>query len=371
MPCVMDPHTLVGAMLTVGQRYSIDVRDMHALPLKLMVLSVKYVSKTSLWAARFGEDYVHWELVDGVQGRNILGGSAEWLALLSHCRWADVYKHESTLAVAHPPLHVLRAHMRACSLDTGGEDAWTLVCRVFLLMLIQGLPSLLHTLEVLTCGVFKRDTHAGCIQLLAKQAEHLFTPAQYEAALNFVLDHCAVDARVLEQTLALCQAAQEERRLNLKMSRMTVIQGRPRLRERVSSVLKTEERKAQVDTMLDTWESYTGFCYKHQFPPTLSDRIKTRLYFLASQTRWDWAQHLHLVLPSAGPLLAKVAAHPITQPVSRGLGGFIQGPAASGRLALGARERLVVLHPHGLRPLHQAVKGGGRQASAFSKRGGA
>ena len=70
-----------------------------------------------------------------------------------------------------------------------------------------------------------------------------------------------------------------------------------------------------MDTLLDTWESYTGFCYKHQFPPTLSERIKSRLYFLASQTRWDWRPHVEAVLPSgAGALLDKVRAHPITQP---------------------------------------------------------
>jgi hypothetical protein len=70
----------------------------------------------------------------------------------------------------------------------------------------------------------------------------------------------------------------------------------------------------QVDSLLDTWESYTGFCYKHQFPPTLSERIKSRLYFLASQTRWDWRRYVDGVLPSSGPLLDKVKAHPITQP---------------------------------------------------------
>jgi hypothetical protein len=70
----------------------------------------------------------------------------------------------------------------------------------------------------------------------------------------------------------------------------------------------------QVDTLLDTWESYTGFCYKHQFPPTLSERVKSRLYFLASQTRWEWRQQVGSLLPSGGALLDKVKSHPITQP---------------------------------------------------------
>lgn len=78
------------------------------------------------------------------------------------------------------------------------------------------------------------------------QAGHLFTPGQYESTLQFILDKCVMDTRALEQTLALSRASMEDRKLSLKMSRMTVVVGRPRLRDRVSSVLRTEERKAQV-----------------------------------------------------------------------------------------------------------------------------
>ena len=118
----------------------------------------------------------------------------------------------------------------------------------------------------------------------------------------------------MEQTQALMQASMDDRKLSLQMSRMTVIQGRPRLRDRVTSELRTEERKAQVDTQLDTWESYGGFSHKHQFPPTLSEKVRSKLYFLASQTRWDWAKYVEMVLPSGGPLCVKVIGHPITQP---------------------------------------------------------
>lgn len=78
------------------------------------------------------------------------------------------------------------------------------------------------------------------------QAEHLFTPEQYQTTLNFMLDRCKVNTAKLEQTLALANAAMEDKRLSLSLSRMTVVQGRPRLRDRVTSVLKTEERKIQV-----------------------------------------------------------------------------------------------------------------------------
>ena len=333
----MDKHDVVQCMLTAGKKYSISTNDLRVLLLKLVVLSVKYVSKQGLWAARFeATDYVDWDLVESQpQKRNILGGCKEWMGLLSFCNWEQLIKHESMIQTQLAPLQMLRRHIRESNLDTGDKDAWTVTCKIFLLMLVQGLPSL-HALENLTCSVFRRDTQSGCMALLAKQvnsrgyfmvyfsnrtdffvcvqAEHLFTPQQYEATLQFVLDKCDIDVASLDQIHTLIQATLEDRRLSLKLSRMTVIQGRPRLRDLVSRELKTEERKAQVDTLLETWESYTGFCYKHQFPPTLSERIKSRLYFLASQSRWDWPKFVAQVLPAGGPILDKVVAHPITQP---------------------------------------------------------
>lgn len=78
------------------------------------------------------------------------------------------------------------------------------------------------------------------------QAEHLFTPEQYQTTLVFILERCKVNVAKLQQTLALANAAMEDKRVSLSLSRMTVVQGRPRLRDRVASVLKTDERKAQV-----------------------------------------------------------------------------------------------------------------------------
>ena len=306
--CVrMERHEVLHAMLVSGKNYSLGVHDLRALLLKLTVLSAKYISRRALWAQLFGEDYVDWDLVEA-SAKNIVGGCPEWLGLLAFCRWDELGKHEIPA-----PLQALRKNMQACGLDLGGGVAWTLVCKAQLLLLLQGVPAS-HALEVLTCGVFKRNTQAGCTQLLARQAELLYTPAQCEATLLFMLRHCEVDSAALEQTQQLVQASADDRKLCLKMSRMTVIQGRPRLRDRVTSVLKTEERKAQVDTQLETWESYTGYTYKMHFPPTLSEKVRSKLYFLASQTRWNWQKYVEAVLPGGGALCQRVAEHPITQP---------------------------------------------------------
>lgn len=165
----MDKHEALQTMVSAARKYSLAINDLRTLLLKLIVLSVKYVSKKALWDSQFsGADFVDWDMVDSQIKRNVLGGCAEWIALLAFCKWEGLVKHESAIQNQHPPLLTLRRHMRESSLDTGDKDAWTLTCKVFLLMLVQGLPSL-HSLEMLTCGVFKRDTHTGCISLLANQ----------------------------------------------------------------------------------------------------------------------------------------------------------------------------------------------------------
>ncbi len=163
----MDKYQVLHAMLATGQTLSIGVSDLRALLLKLIVLSVKYVSKRDIWSTRFGEDYVDWNLVDGVQAnKSLLGGTAEWLGLLELCKWEDLTRQEGAV---HPLVRAVRKHMKECNLDTGDATGWTLACKIFLIMLLQGVPSL-HTLEVLTCAVFKMNTQAGCTMLLAKQA---------------------------------------------------------------------------------------------------------------------------------------------------------------------------------------------------------
>lgn len=171
----MDAHGTLHAMLAAGKKFSFDVSDLSSLPPRIVILSVKYVSKEALWEARYvneseeGSGFVHWQLVNMLgSSKNALGGCAEWLGMLGFCQWDELHKAEAEIGSSHPLLVLLRRNLRECNLDTGGTDAWTLACKVFVLMLVQGLPSL-HTLEVLTCTYFKKDTHRGCIELLAKQ----------------------------------------------------------------------------------------------------------------------------------------------------------------------------------------------------------
>ena len=115
---------------------------------KLIVLSVKFVSKEILWKEMFNEDHVHWELVNQQKNKNIVGGYSEWITLLSFCSWENLGKVEGLIISTYPMLHVLKGHLKESNIDIGGPESWTLTCKILILTLIQGLPSL-HAIEVI------------------------------------------------------------------------------------------------------------------------------------------------------------------------------------------------------------------------------
>ena len=321
----MDVQTLADVMVSVGERYATSVKDLRKLALKLVVLSLKYVDRKALWAQLFGPslgaetsqttdapeaEYVDWALVERAPpAGNILGDASVWLGLTRVCSWEGIQPLEAEISLNHAPLHGLRQALRAAGLDPGGAEGWTMVCAAYILTLIQGVPAL-HALDLLTCQFFKRSTRSACMAVLSQLSDTPYTQHQHQATLCFVLQHAVVNTGSLERALSVIRASREERRLNLQLKSMTVIQGRPRLRDRAAV---TEEYKSDTDMKLKTWESYRAWSYKHSLPSTLSEGIRMRLYFLAAQTAWPWRDHLKTVIQSA-PIAVKVAAYPVTQP---------------------------------------------------------
>ena len=311
----MDLCTLVATLVGVGEHYNTSTDDLKRLVAKLCVLGLRYVSRRDLWEALFGADeYVHWELLEKTPpNQNVVGDLGCWLALMSVCSWGDLKKHEGEIAARHPSLVTMRKNMREAGVDAGAGDGYTLACQALLLTLVRGLPGL-HTLEMLTCQFFKRNTHASCMDLLARQADSSFSPEEQLETMAFVLGHMQVNVTALQANLAIVKARRDEKQLCLKLKSAVAIQGRPRLRSRLSSTFNTQDSKMQADIALNTWESYAGWLYLHTLPTTLSEGVKHRLYFLSSQSSWDWAEYLPRVLPSAKGILAKVAQYPVTNP---------------------------------------------------------
>ena len=127
----MSMPLLVDSMLSVGQHYSMDVRDLRALCVKMIVLSLKFVDRPCVWDALFPDHFVDWDLVK--PSGNVLGDLHLWLPLLELCEWDSLDRVQAD----HPPLLNMRKALRAVGLDNG---LWTMPCQLLILQMLQGIP---------------------------------------------------------------------------------------------------------------------------------------------------------------------------------------------------------------------------------------
>jgi hypothetical protein len=170
------------------------------------------------------------------------------------------------------------------------------------------------------------------VHFLATLCDTKHTQEAYLTTLALILSttHLKIQAQSLAHTLSIINAQREERQLNLKLKTLQLSSLRPRLRDRLKSTLLTEHNKEQVDTRLGTWDSYTGYCHTHRFPNNLSDRVKRQLYFLASQTQWDWRPHVGALIKTK-EIESRVQTHPVTQPDPAILHQVIESLSMDGR----------------------------------------
>lgn len=298
----MSLALLAESLVSSGVHYSLDVKNLRDLSAKMCVLSFKYIDRKALWDRVCPGAYVHWDIVK--PDTNTLGDLLVWIPLLELFSWEGVERHEA----AHPPLVNMRKAMRAAGIDFGGSG---LLCQLLILHMLQGIPSL-QAFQLMTCRLLKRDTSQACALLLAALSDCPQTPEAYELALAVALGECLrVDTAPLEAHLRSAQARKQDISRALKQKSMTSYSGRPRLRDRATP---SAEQKLRLDTAHGTWESYTGFCQLHQFPNALSESVKARLYFLASQEQWDWRQHVPAILRHGGEVAEKVRQFPVSRP---------------------------------------------------------
>ena len=328
----MDQRTLVRTLLNIGKRYTIACDDLNLLITKICIISLKYINREQLFEEFYGspdddedeeekeedseardkpasnqKSFVDWDLLYRLKTDNVLGGITSWISLLDFMSWKHLEGKESEIAKKYPILNKLRNQIQEVGLDPGKDDeAWTLTCKIKMLMMIMHLPTL-KAIDVYTCAVFKKSTTTKCMQLLSLQSEMLYTPQEQLEIMYFILKEVKINTDTLKQTWNVILLQQQEVKLVLEQQRMQVIHGRPRLRDRL-------DKARRVHSTLNTWETYTGFCYRHQFPPTLSENVKSKLYFMASQTQWKWQDYLHVIIPGASMITQKVAEYPVTQP---------------------------------------------------------
>ena len=301
---------LVLRLMQFSEQYNVNQKDIAALPVKALILSLKYVNRKELFSSLYPYDFADWDLAERTAS-NTLGDAETWLTLLSLLDWPQLTdKHRVEIETHHAPLALVKAALKSNNLDSPG---WGTACRVLILQLIQGLQCM-HAVELLTSRMLAKSTHEATMKLLAGMYDTKHLPEEYLKTLAFVLspDSLTVQETGLTQTLAIIAAQREEHKLNLKMRSMQMVALRPRLRDKLKTSLLTEQRKEHVDSESGTWDSYNGFCHAHHFANTLSDRIKRQLYFLAAQTRWDWGRYVSRLIDNAD-IEERVRQRPVLQ----------------------------------------------------------
>lgn len=302
----MDSRLFADIILDICRQVNMNTDDIKKVIKKIIVISLKYIPREQLWNQMFPDEFVDWNILNNSKD-NILKNITAWIKLLDLMSWKGMQLMGAEIKLDVPMLQTLQEHLKEVCMDPGKEETWTMVCKVKILLMLLGIRSK-DAIEIFTCNVFKKDTSSPTLQLLSLQSDVKYTPEEELACIKFILDHAELDTNILEKNIIITKAAKEEKKMNLQMSRMQVVQGRPRLRDRLTKTMTNPE------TVFNAWETYTGFCYKHQFPPTLSEAIKSKLYFLAAQTAWDWRKYVPRVITGSTAIVNKVVEYPVAQP---------------------------------------------------------
>ena len=328
----MDARVFTNLFLTVTKRHNIGDYDVERALKLICVASFKLIERPLLAMRMYADVNIDWENVDRTRG-NIWGDSATWFALLDMFDWTHLEDMQGLIVTDFPLVASVRKHLVEVELDPGKGEGWTLACKILILRYIKGLDTL-HAVDLLTCHTFKRPTTAACMQFLSKQSEIMSTQDEVTDTMVFLFKHARVNTAFVEQNIAVAKAYEVDLKQSIETSRMQQVKGRPRLRDRLSTVM--DRGNVDADTLtVNMWDSYTGFCYKHQFPPTLSESLKMKLYFMACQTNWDWKTHLPKVALGLNLIIQKVASYAVAQPDVPTLCKIIETLSMNGRASFG------------------------------------
>lgn len=323
----MNLRELVLRLTKIAEQYNLDKQELSSLLIKTIVLSLKYVDRRALYTELFPSHYADWNLIETtLRSTNALGDTEPWLTLLNQIEWPSL--SDKDIDHTNPILSQIKSALKSNNIDQPG---WTVACRILILQLIQGLQSM-HAIELLTSRTLQRNTRDNTMKFLASLYDQKHLPTEYYSTLLFVLNtsHLVINTQALSQTLSILTAQREEHMVTMKLKNIQLVSLRPRLRDRLKTSLLTEQNKERVDGQLGTWDSYTGYCHTHRFPNNLSDRVKRQLYFLSSQTTWNWRAYVHKFIQHTD-LQEKIQQHPVTQPDVQVLAGVIEGISMDGR----------------------------------------
>lgn len=299
---------IVQKLVSTGWNFSMDTTNLSLLIVKLTVLSLKYIDKQKLWEKLFCDsenNHVDWSLIK--PDFNAFNDLYFWIPLIEQCYWGN-----SLADCKNPIIQHIKQSLQLAGVDYDPQS-YDLACQLLILHLLQGIP-VLYAFEQLTCRKFNKDTHHVATILLSNISNILYKPEEYEVVLQEILHNknIKIHTEVFQEKLDLLNSQQETIKVLSKQNTQSFLSnGRPRLRDLLE--FSTKE-KTQLDTKLGTWESYQSYCQLHQFPNILNEVTKQKIYFLVSQTKWQWQEHVAAVVGHHGEMTDKIIQYPVMNP---------------------------------------------------------
>lgn len=319
-----DLTLIVQKLVETGFHFSMDTKNLSLLVTKLIVLSLKFVDKQKLWASLFEQsdlNHVDWSLLKPEY--NAFSDLYYWIPLIMHCSWEGIERIVDQ--------HLILQHIQHALVEAGiSSEDYTFMCQLLILHLLEKM-SVLGAFEHLISHKMKGSVNHVSAVLLANISNKLFKPEDYETTLCSVLSdtHMRVNVKPLQDKLSMLESQRESIvNLNIQFKKDAYVSSRPRLRDLLDF---SASDKVQMDTRLGTWESYVCFCQLHQFPNILNEVSKQKLYFHASQTRWNWKEHLHHVIGPQEEMIQKLSDYPVSKPDLEVLHACIQRMNMNGR----------------------------------------
>jgi hypothetical protein len=285
-------------LLQAAEVYNLDQKDIKSLCLKVLILSLKYVDRRAMFETLFPGQFADWE-----KAQITFGDAVTWLTMLGLMSWKSL---TDNLQVRDVLLEQTKAALKKNNIDMNG---WDVACKVLILQMIVGLQSV-HAIELLTTRLLNTNTRQSTVLFLASTYDNKHPPETYTRTLTSIIENAHVDVDTLQQTMRAIMKEKEDRTMHLRIKSIQLTSLRPRLRDKMQTSL---EDKEDADARTGTWNTYKGFCHIHRFPNNMSERIKKLLYFMASQTNWDWNNYVNKVIQNRD-LELRIVQRPITHP---------------------------------------------------------
>lgn len=249
---------------------NIDVKRVGDSAKKYLLSYQRNILHKPAFSTLFGDasantQFINWEYVE----RN--------LPKLDSLHWIQFFRYIdfSPTPRARSELHSIHTHLTEIGVDVD------LACQVFLLKNTNFIASQ-YSIERLFSEHKVSDAYNRSLQFFARSADTAFDINETTALFCHIMNTAGINEPELEKQIQFLKLREDELSSNFRVKQLRATGRRPKLRSKLSCILKESRSVFDMDTFL-------SWCQCIRFPSVFSLHTKHKLYFLMSQP----TQHVH------------------------------------------------------------------------------